>query len=307
MIGDFHFIRPWALLAVLPFAALVWWIYRRQDASENWRQIVAPHLLPFLLSGQERRHWFSPTLLLAVGWLVTMIAIAGPTWQREPAPFADDQAAVAIVIKVSPSMITEDVTPTRLERGVQKVHDLLELRKGAKAALIAYAGTAHVVMPATSDGGIINTFAAALDPKIMPGDGDAAAEALRLADQALATAGGGSIVWVTDGVSSEQGPALAAWRKSSSTPVHLLAPILPGEELDRLTQAAAPADAKLTRLAADDSDVQALAHLAKYAPATGGEMSDRWQESGYWLASLIAALLLPFFRKGWMLSTAARG
>jgi Ca-activated chloride channel family protein len=37
-------------------------------------------------------------------------------------------------------------------------------------------------MPATTDGGIIDTFAQALDPTIMPKEGDAAVDALRLAD-----------------------------------------------------------------------------------------------------------------------------
>src|SRR5262245_31092419 len=109
MIGDFHFIRPLWLLALIPLALLVLAIRRRQDASRSWQGIVAPHLLPFLLSGENRGTRFSPLLLIAIGWTVGVIAVAGPTWQREPAPFADDTAALAIVVSVSPSMMTEDV------------------------------------------------------------------------------------------------------------------------------------------------------------------------------------------------------
>ena len=143
-------------------------------------------------------------ILSRIGWFVAVLAIAGPTWRREPSPFADDTAALAIVVKVSPSMTTEDVQPSRLTRATQKIHDLLKQRAGAKTSLIAYAGTAHVVMPATTDGGIIDTFAQALDPKIMPKDGDAAADALRLAEQTLAEAGSGSILWITDSIAPEQ-------------------------------------------------------------------------------------------------------
>src|SRR5262249_5426661 len=149
---------------------------------------------------QDKR--FTPLLLIAIGWAISVIAIAGPTWRREPAPFADDTAALAIVVKVTPSMTTEDIEPSRLARSVQKIHDLLTQRRGAKTALIAYAGSAHLVMPITSDGGIIDTFAQSLDPKIMPSDGDAAADALKLADQTLA--GSGSILWITDSVAPEQ-------------------------------------------------------------------------------------------------------
>lgn len=306
MIGAFHFLRPWWLLALVPCVLLLWAIWRREDAAQAWRRIVAPHLLPFLLQGQNRHRRFTPLHLIGLGWIVAVLAIAGPTWRREPAPFADDTAALAIVVKVSPSMTTEDVQPSRLARSVQKIHDLLAQRRGAKTALIAYSGSAHFVMPATTDEGIINTFAQALDPKIMPNDGDAAAEALRLADQTLADAGSGSILWITDGVAPEQKTPLTEWRRKSSTSVRLLPPLLPGEELNALTDRAKTVDANVVRLAADDSDVTALAHAAKFATATTGEKSDRWEESGYWLTPLLAALLLPFYRRGWMAQTGNR-
>ena len=306
MIGEFHFIRPWWLLALVPLGLLLWAIHRRQDATQPWRGIIAPNLLPFLLSGTTQRKILSPLLLIAIGWTITVIAIAGPTWRREPAPFAEDTAALAIVVKVAPSMKTEDVQPDRLTRSVQKIKDLLALRRGAKTSLIAYAGSAHVVMPATTDDGIIDTFAQALDPKIMPGDGDVAAEALRLADQTLAEAGSGSILWITDSVAPEQSTSLSQWRKKSSTPVRLLPPLLTGSELDVVKQNARPVNASLVRLSADNSDVQSLARAAKFATAVTGDSSNRWEESGYWLTPLIAALMLPFFRRGWMVRTSAQ-
>lgn len=304
MTSDIHFIRPLWLVALIPLGILVWTIYGRQNAAQTWKGIVAPHLLPFLLSGERQRSWFSPLLLIGIGWLVSVISIAGPTWKREPAPFADDTAALAIVVKVTPSMTTEDVEPSRLERSTQKIHDLLKQRPGARTALIAYAGTAHRVMPVTTDGGIIDTFAQALDPKIMPEDGDAAAEAFRLAEKALG--GAGSILWIADSIAAEQKAALAAWRKDSRVSVRLLPPLLPGAELDALKQNARVVDASIVPLSADDSDVLTLARAAKFSTAMTTEQSDRWQESGYWLTPLIALLLSPFFRKGWMTRTASQ-
>jgi Ca-activated chloride channel family protein len=305
MIADFHFLRPWLLLALVP-AVLLWWgLRRRDDARQMWKGIIAAHLLPHLLSGEERRARFGPLELIAVGWLVAVLALAGPTWRRAPSPFADNTAALAIVVKVSPSMITEDVQPTRLARATQKIHDLLAQRAGTKTSLIAYAGTAHVVMPATTDGGIIDTFARALDPKIMPAEGDAAAAALRLADESLRAAGSGSILWITDSIAPEQADALAAWRKNSRTPVRLLPPLFPGAELDALEQAARVTDVSVVALAADDSDVRTLAHDAKFSTAALGGTGDRWEDRGYWLTPLLVLLLLPFFRRGWMVRTAA--
>jgi Ca-activated chloride channel family protein len=305
MITDFHFIRPWWLLALLPAAFLVWAIRWRKDAEQAWHGIIDPHLLPYLLSGRNAYARFSPLLFIGLGWVISIVAIAGPTWRREPAPFAEDTAPLAIVIKVTPSMLTEDVPPSRLARSVQKIHDLLARRQGAKTALIAYAGTAHRVMPVTTDGGIIDTFAQALDPKIMPEDGDVAADALRLADQALS--GFGSILWITDSIAPEQTAPLAAWRRSSSTPVRLLPPLLAGSELDAVKTRAGDIGATVVRLSADDTDVSELARVTKFSTSATAELSARWRESGYWLVPLLIVILLPFFRKGWMAPTASRG
>lgn len=296
----FHFIRPAWLLALVP-AALLWWLLRRRDdAKQRWRGIVAPHLLTHLLGGEEKQSRLGPLECIALGWVLAVVAIAGPTWKQEPSPFADDVAAIALVVKVSPSMMTEDVQPSRLARAAIKIHDLLKERGAGKTSLIAYAGSAHVVMPPTKDSGIIDTFAGALDPKIMPVDGDVATEALKLADQTLAGAGGGSILWITDSIAPEQNAPLSSWRRSSGTAVRLLPPLLPGPELDAVTTGARSVNASLVRLAADDTDIRELAGAAKFAGTTGGDANRRRAESGYWLTPAIAALLLLFFRKGWM-------
>jgi Ca-activated chloride channel family protein len=306
MIGDFHFLRPCWFLALLPVALIVLGIRHAENASRPWRGIIAPHLLPHLLGGKTERSRFGPQQFLMLGWLLAVIALAGPAWRREPAPFADDTAALAIVVKATPSMKTEDVQPDRLTRAVEKIHDLLAQRKGAKTALIAYAGSAHVVMPATTDAGIVETFAQALDPKIMPSDGDAAADALQLADLTLADAGSGSILWITDGIAPEQTAPLAQWRKSSSTTVRLLPPLSGGKELETLRAVARVVNAHIVQLSADDADVDELAHAAKFASVSAGGKSDRWEESGYWLTPLLFVLALPFFRRGWMATTGAR-
>jgi Ca-activated chloride channel homolog len=306
MIGDFHLLRPCVLLALVPAALLLWTVHRRQNVSQAWRGIVAPHLLPYLLSGENQKKLLAPITWLGLGWLFGIFALAGPTWRREPLPFADDTAALVIVLRVAPSMKAEDVPPDRLGRSVQKIHDLLAQRAGAKTALIAYQGSAHIVVPLTTDAGIINTFAAALDPKIMPADGDSPADAMRLADQVLATTASGSILWITDGIAPEEGAELTAWRKRSSTPVRLLIPLYAGPELNKVQDVAKAAGAKFVRLTTDDTDINELARAAKFSTVATRESGGPWEESGYWLMPWLAFLMLPFARRGWMVSTAAK-
>src|SRR5262245_25578997 len=98
--AEFHFLRPWWLVAAIPAAWVAWRLRRSEDAGRTWRKFVAPHLLPHLLTGREERGRFRPLDLLVGAWIVAVVALAGPTWEREPAPFAEDTAVLAVVVKV---------------------------------------------------------------------------------------------------------------------------------------------------------------------------------------------------------------
>lgn len=304
MIGDFHFLRPWWLLALPLALAIVWLLKRSSDPHSMWKGIVADHLLPHLVRGGEGKASRGPYVWLVAAMVISCLVLAGPSWRKEKSPFADDAAPLAVVVQVSPSMKTEDLAPDRLTRSMQKVHDLLARRPGSKAALIAYAGSAHLVMPPTIDASIIDTFAASLDPKIMPSQGDSAAEAFALADKTLAGVGGGSILWITCDVEGSQIDVIRHWRRSSKTPVELLAPLADPKPLEHAADAA---DARIIALSPDDSDVITLEHASKSVPVSGtAEGAGRWRDEGYPLTFLILVLVLPFFRRGWMPSLVAR-
>lgn len=222
---QFHFLRPMWLWLLLPAGLLMWSVYQRSDSLRNWRKIISPHLLEHLVlqeSGEEGR--WRPVYLLGIAWLAGILALAGPSWQKQDSPFSEDQAAMFIVIKVTPQMLAQDIQPSRLQRAVIKIHDLLDLKKDVRTGLIAYAGSAHLVMPLTSDAGIINDFAAALEPDIMPMQGDKPAEAIMLASQRLTEAAvPGSIVLITDVVDKSQLSELEDIYQQNSLEVHVLA------------------------------------------------------------------------------------
>jgi Ca-activated chloride channel family protein len=315
-LSQFHFLRPWWLLALAPALWLVWVIHRHQDAARPWRGVIADHLLSHLLAKGRPRRRLQPVHLLLPLWLLATLALSGPTWQREPAPFADDEAALVIVIEVTPTMLAQDIQPSRLERAAQKIRDLLAQRPGTRTALVAYAGSAHLVMPLTGDAELVTRFAAELSPAIMPTQGDAAAEALALAEEQLRKSGlRGSILLITDGVPAEQLPQLAAYRKQGGVPVQLLAVAAPpgvplppdsppAPALDRvaLDKAADALDTTLTIVSPDDRDVRWLArHTETSLVATSTEQTgERWKDAGYWMVFAVAALMLVWFRPGWL-------
>ena len=220
-IAKFHFLRPAWLLALIPIALIVWQIRRRQSGQAAWQDVIDPHLLEHLLVRPDSQRRFRPVHLLTITWLLSTLALAGPTWRREPSPFTDDEAALVITMAVTPTMEAQDIQPSRLERSVQKIRDLLTLREGMNTALVAYAGSAHLVMPITQDAEIIETFAGELKPDIMPKQGDAVAEAIVLAEQILEGAGRpGSILLITDHLDLS---AVDSSSLSHGSPVHILA------------------------------------------------------------------------------------
>jgi Ca-activated chloride channel homolog len=294
----FHFLRPWWLMALLPAALILFNFVRLRDPINRWRGIVAPHLLPHLLIRHGDRRHGGPLVLLGIVWALCTIALAGPTWRREPTPFADDTAALVILLKVTPSMRIADIQPDRLARSVQKIRDLLARRPGAKAALIAYSGSAHIVVPLTNDSGIINTFAEPLDPAIMPIEGDACVEAIQMAKKILADAKqAGSILWITDGVSPDAQKALTD--ASPQLPaLRILAPLTAGAALDSVKHTTKAVHGDVLEMTPDDSDVNRLARDAQFSDVSDDAAGGQWHESGYALLPIIALATMFWFRRG---------
>jgi len=313
-LDQFHFLRPAWLLLLIPAAFLMWSVYQRSDSLRAWRKVITAHLLEHLLlrEGGETGRW-RPVYLLAVGWLFGILALAGPSWQLQDSPFSEDQAAMFVVIKVTPHMLARDIQPSRLQRSVLKIQDLLELKKDIHTGLIAYAGSAHLVMPLTSDAGIINSFAAALEPGVMPVQGDEPAQAISLASQRLKKAAvPGSIVLITDAIDRSQINALEKIQQLGGADVHILAmaagadvipppgsPPAPALDIDSLHEAARAMGGSVTTVTADKNDVEVLSgkieRSISHAPASEGQ---QWQDAGYYLLWLVALIMLFFFRQG---------
>ena len=310
----FHFLRPAWLLLLLPAGLVIGSILQRQDPMRSWQTVIAPGLLEHLaIRKDERRSPLRPVFVLAAAWLFGILAMAGPSWEKEPTPFTEDLAALFIVLKVTPGMLAEDIQPNRLKRSVQKISDLLALRPGTKTGLVVYAGSAHLVMPLTSDPEIIAFFASELTPDVMPVPGDDPVQAIELAQRRLLASGlPGSVVLVADAIDPASVAGLAGISKAGGVDVHVLAvaggpevvppagsPPAPALDEDTMRKAAKAGGGALVLVTPDDSDVRRLStqieHSIAAAPAQEGE---RWKDAGYYLLLGLFMLVLPFFRRG---------
>ncbi len=199
-IEAFHLIRP-AWLILLPLVGIIWWIGRqRAKVDPLANNGLAPHLRDAMLLGATSARRFQPIDGVAAILVLALLGASGPTWSRVPDPFLAQTAPVVIVLEVSTSMEATDIMPSRLERAKQKIRDLLELRAGARTALVAYSGTAHRVVPLTEDAQVMLPYLEGLLPEIMPEDGSNATAALEIATDILAAQEApGGVLFVLDG------------------------------------------------------------------------------------------------------------
>jgi len=327
VIEDFHLLRPWWLLGLLPVMTLTLLWARRRLTGSHWRQRIAPALLEVLLEGGSERRGPRLAWWVAGGLALATLGLSGPSWERLPQPVERRSDALVIMLDLSLSMFARDVEPSRLIRARQKITDILRLRKEGFTALVAFAGDAHAVAPLTDDTATINNLLGALSPEMMPVLGSSPEAAVQLARELFENAGMGQgrMLLITDGV-DDPGPLLD--RRSPAFPLSVLGvgteaggripldfvnqpgqvlrtqqgePVLAQLDEGRLAQVADSGYGRYRRLALGDEDIEAL--LA--TPLPGAEDSaaverefDRWMDRGYWLAVGLLPLVLLGFRRG---------
>jgi Ca-activated chloride channel family protein len=294
-----HFIRPWALL-LAPLALGIWWWWVRQnDPLRGWRSQIEPKLLSELvIYPHATRHAHSFVILVA--WFLTAVAIAGPTWRQEPNPFASDAEPLLILLKADASMNIAAAGPTPLEQARVKIAELAVARKGLPLGLIAYAGSAYLVIPPTKDTSVVMQMAARISPGIMPNAGDRLDLAFGQAAELLHSGEhSGSLLIIADSVNTGTNQLSATGSKYQPLPVQLLA-LSPTESSGgkSLQQAAQELSATVQPLTADDEDIRQIIKIAERHSTAGiAGKTSAWQEFGYWLTPAIACLAALSFRR----------
>lgn len=330
MPAELHLLRPAWLLALIPLALLLWRLVRRGDGAQAWRALVDAHLLAHLVEGGEVRARRWPLLLLALGWTLLVLALAGPAWERLPQPVYQADAHRVILLDLSEAMNAADVTPSRLVRARFEVLDLLERAREGQVALIAYGAEPFVVSPLTRDAATIVAQVPDLETALLPVRGGARADlALELAGELLARAGAhaGELILVTHGLGDPKAARRAAeGLRDQGHRVSVLgigteqgAPIprgdggfvtdeagairIPRLEREALTALATAGGGRYLDARPDDADTRALltepgAGLERAAEADA--RADLWREEGPWLLLPLLVLGALAFRRGWL-------
>lgn len=208
------------LLAALPFMLAIFLFanYLRNRALLRFASAPMHNLLiPYR---SQARRWIK-FLLLSTAWVFAVIALANPQSGAKLGQVKREGIDIFIALDISNSMLAEDITPNRLDRSKHSIIRLIDRLKGDRIGLIVFAGKAYVQLPLTTDYAAARLFLNTIRPDMIPVQGTAIAEALRLAMSSFdVEARNKSIIIISDGEDHEQG-AIEATREAANAGIRV--------------------------------------------------------------------------------------
>ncbi|MCP9272704.1 VWA domain-containing protein [Mycolicibacterium arenosum] len=168
---------------ILVAALIVLYILVQRARAQRMLRFANMELLESVAPKRPSRWRHLPAILLVLSLTLFTIAMAGPT---NDVRIPRNRAVVMLVIDVSQSMRATDVEPSRLAAAQEAAKQFADqLTPGINLGLIAYAGTATVLVQPTTNR---DATKAALD-KLQLADRTATGEGVFTALQAIATVG----------------------------------------------------------------------------------------------------------------------
>ncbi|WP_212629697.1 VWA domain-containing protein [Pseudomonas sp. KB-10] len=323
-----EWLRPLWLLAVPVLAWLLWRLWHRERQSGRWQLLLPPAFHQALLKGGSGRSSKLPWLTLGLAWLLAVLALLGPSWQRVEQSNQKPADPLVILLELTPQMLATDGRPNRLEQTRRKLLDLLEARRDAQTAIIVYAGSAHSLVPLSDDLATSRNLLEALKPSLMPEPGRradlAVARALQLLDQAQL--GQGRLLLISSALDDEERSGIQQALAKRSVPLLVLgvgsregAPVaqedgsflkdsrgaimIPRLDARSLREAAKAHAGRYAAMRLDDDDLRSLGLLdGPQAMRAAGEPTqlDSHLDQGYWLLLPLLLLAACAGRRGWL-------
>jgi len=299
MLSNFHFLHPLWLLGLPLIIFIVWRLIQIQDSARVWRKLIDEKFLPYLLEKQNKKLIKAP-IFIGIVMSLMLVTLSSPAWKLKQNSHSNDKAEVVFILNVSKSMLKNDLRPSRLERAIFKINDFLTQRSDISSALVAYLGSAHLVMPLSRDKKIINSFALALTPSIMPQKGDALYSALKLSTKQFKGVEGTMIV-LTDQLSKREVEKIENDTTLNTYKIivyNVSSQALMSRNISKLSSSMGTEFVSLTF---DDTDIQELSSEVDYQFLSAlSKEKGAYEDGGYYFLIIIIFLMLFWFREGFI-------
>lgn len=300
----FHFLRPWWLLALIPFCLLLVLLWRQKPFVKAWEAVCDGYLLPFLMERKNHPNRIAPYFILFFSGIFMIIGASGPTWSRYPVPSYKPAHPILAVLDLSERMNRRDITPSRLKRAKFKLRDLLKMQDVGPFGLVVYSSEPFVVSPLTEDGQTIVSLLPDLTPELLPVQGHKLERALKKAAELINNAGfqqGDILVLSAEPPSAS---AISEARQLARTHIYTsVLPILKDASNARFAQFAQSGGGRLLSMTASSTDIERwVQDIRAHSNLKALENNDVpiWRDEGRWFLIPALIMLLVFFRRGWL-------
>lgn len=176
----------WAL--ILPALVFLWRRWRKEQSQQSYAD---RHLWPWVKGdlsihlGAEQSlwkrwiyrffSWFQPLNLLALAWILLIIALAEPRQQvAQNLPPERQGLDLLVVLDLSPSMAATDVYPNRFLMAKNLLQSLnSRLQPMDRIGIMVFSGQAHLISPLSYDHRLFDHYLNLLQPDLLPTRGSA--------------------------------------------------------------------------------------------------------------------------------------
>jgi Ca-activated chloride channel homolog len=199
----------WLLVAVPALALLLLlglWLKRRA-----LRRLADPALVPRLTDSRSPRWAAAKAVCVLLGLVFMIVAAARPQWGEKLQVVKGHGIDVVIALDASRSMLAADIPPSRLERAKVQIASLLDNLSGNRVGIVAFAGSAQVMCPLTTDVEAAKLFLDIIEPGNMPKPGTNIQHAVEAAAALFGPAEETSkaLILITDGDNLDGDPGVA--------------------------------------------------------------------------------------------------
>ena len=207
MFADFHFAEPrWLwLAAVAPVLLALLHRHAAHVRREQLARMASPHFVTELTASHSPARRRFKELLLLLAFLFAGLALARPQWGSVESAKAWVGEDVVFALDCSRSMLTTDVSPSRLQHAKFAIRDFVQRHSSGRVGLVGFAGSAFIQCPLTFDYEAFDETLMAVDDKAMPIPGTDIGRALNEAYHAMDKGSRRKmIVLITDGEDLEK-------------------------------------------------------------------------------------------------------
>jgi Ca-activated chloride channel family protein len=324
-----HWLRPfwWLLLPLL--LGLLWLLAQRKKRHGRWQELLPEAFHSTLLRANPRRASRLPWMALGLAWLLALLALLGPGWQRVEQNDLKPADPLVVLLELTPQLLASDASPNRLAQARRKLLDLLRARGDAQTAIVVYAGSAHTLVPLSDDLQTSQNLLQVLKPSLMPEPGKRADLALGKALQLLhdGALGSGRLLLITSTLTSAERQGIRQQLHNRDERLLILgigtdqgAPMveedgtllkddqgvimIPRRDSSGLSQFAQELGGRYQNIRQDEGDLRDLG-LLENPPRlldSGHKSQLRlWADQGHWLLLPLLLLAACAGRRGWLL------